>query len=116
MFSAAGGFDATYVLPAVGWRYIGKPTNVSGYQYTDSRLVQGPITAVTLREGLLKLAGRGAGLAHQLTANPDPVFVILQLGTTRYCMAFGRSTGATTKFSAGREFSARQASAPVACP
>jgi len=114
--SAAGGFDDTYPMPKSGWTYIGKPTDGKGYRYKDAKLVNGPVKTATLKKGALQVSGKGAGLGHALGSNPDPVSVVLQTGAKRYCTTFGTTTGATTKFTAGKQFTAKRAAAPAACP
>lgn len=116
VLSAAGGFDNMYLLPASGWRRLGKPSSPTGYKYSDPRLLNGPVTGATLRAKYLNVSGKGVSLLHTLGLNPDPVFVMLELGATRYCMSFGTSTGAAPQFSAGKQFSGKHASAPAACP
>jgi hypothetical protein len=112
ILSTAGGFDNTYPLPASRWRY--NPA-AKGYFYTDPRRASGPVTSATLKDGkLLQVLGKGAQLGHTLGSNPDPVTIVLQVGAKRYCMSFG--AGATTTFTAGKEFSAKNAPAPGACP
>ena len=66
---------------------------------------------VGVKGGLLKLAGKGAQLAHALATNPDPVTIVLQTGRKgqRYCMQFG----GTTRFKPGQTF--RALGAPAAC-
>jgi len=107
--SSTGGFDSTYPL-AGGWSYIGDPAAVKGYRFKSA---SGPITKVILKDGRrLKVSGKGSGLLYSLATNPDPVDVVLTTGTKQYCMTFG----GTVTFTAGRRYSARNASAPGACP
>ena len=117
ILSTGGGFDNTHPLPASRWRYIGNPAAAIGYVYTDPSRASGPVTSATLKDGkLLQVFGKGAQLGHTLGSNPDPVTILLEVGTKRYCITFGTGTGATTKFTAGKLFSAKNASAPGACP
>jgi glucose/arabinose dehydrogenase len=116
VLSGTGSFDSVYELPASGWRPIGSASNPTGYRYTDPRLRNGPVTRATLKARYLTVTAKGAGLRHPLGVNPDPVAVVLDLGETRYCMSFGASTGAALTFSAGKQFIAKHASAPPACP
>jgi glucose/arabinose dehydrogenase len=111
--STAGGFDDTYPLPAGGWSYLGDAGDGKGYKYKDAKLVNGPIKAVTLKNGkLLKATGKGGGLGHTLATSPDPVSVVLQTGTRQYCLSFG----GTTSFDAGRRFRAKDAATASSCP
>jgi CSLREA domain-containing protein len=111
--SLSGGFDATYALPAGGWQAIGRPTRLRGYRYRDPSLARGPIAAVVIRNGkLLKVTGRGRDLAHTLATDPDPVSIVLTIGTRRQCARFG---GANPKFVAGKRFVGSAAAAPSGC-
>ena len=111
--SVVGGFDDTYPMPAGSWSVIGDPSNAKGYRYKDPDQANGPIKVAILRSGkLIKAVGKGAGLNHTLAANPDPVDVVLQTGTKKYCMTFG----GTVRFTANLLFNAKDAAAPGACP
>jgi len=111
--SVVGGFDDTYPMPAGSWSVIGDPSNAKGYRYKDPDQANGPIKVAMLRSGkLIKAVGKGAGLNHTLAGNPDPVDVVLQTGTKKYCMTFG----GTVRFTANLLFNAKDAAAPGACP
>jgi len=108
-----GPCDATYVLPAEGWRLIGAPGDDEGYQYTDRLLVAGPVKKASLRTGkVLKIIAQGDQLMHRLPTDPLPVDVVLTLGTQQACF----QSGGTTVFKAGRKLTASNAPAPGACP
>jgi glucose/arabinose dehydrogenase len=114
---ATGSFDHTYLMPASGWRRLGPINDIKGYQYSDPKQKNGPVTGAMLRGGqLLRVVGKGAGLGLSLTSSPDPVSVVLQTGPKRYCMTFASSAGAATQFNAGKLFTAKHAPAPTACP
>ena len=84
-----------------------------GYRYKDPDQANGPIRVAILRNGkFIKAVGKGAGLNHTLAGNPDPVDVVLQTGTKKYCMTFG----GTVRFTANLLFNAKDAAAPGACP
>jgi hypothetical protein len=107
------GFDATYALPAAGWRTQGRAGHIRGHQYHDANLANGPIAAVVVRNGkLLKVMGRGSKLTHTLGADPNPVGVVLTIGTSRQCMSFG---GSKPKFVAGKRFGSHGAPPPASC-
>ena len=75
--------------------------------------MNGPVTAVLVKRGVLvKVVGKGAGLSHSLGGNPDPVAVVLQIGSRKYCTSFG----GTVTFDAGKKYLANDAPAPGACP
>jgi hypothetical protein len=111
--SAGDEFDVTYNLPAVNWRYIGKPGDNKGYRYRDSTLAAGPIKSATIKDAkLIKAVGKGAALSFSLGHDPNPVAVVLTTGNVRYCMSFGGDT----RYQTDRRYVARNAPAPAACP
>ncbi len=107
--SAAGAFDTTYPLPAANWKYVGKAGKNKGYRWIDKA---GPITAVLLKSKIVKIAGKGAGLGDNLDNDPNPVGVVLAVGSRTSCMSFG----GTTKFKANKSYVATSAPAPASCP
>jgi hypothetical protein len=111
----SGSFDVTYEMPAANWHYTGRPGGNVGYRYADPRLVSGPLRSARVQNGrLLKAVGKGPLLGHILATNPDPVVVVLQIGSTghRYCLEFG----GRTRFVPGQFFRATAAPAPAPCP
>jgi CSLREA domain-containing protein len=107
------GFDSTYTLPAAGWKIQGRPGRIRGHQYRDPKLVRGPVSLVVIRSGkLLKIAGRGSKLTHTLGTDPNPVWIVLTIGTRRQCMSFG---GPKPKFAAGKRFTSGRAPRPASC-
>jgi glucose/arabinose dehydrogenase len=106
-------FDDTYPLPAANWSYIGDPADAKGFKYKDKLLTAGPVKSAQIRATkLVKASGKGTGLGHGLSANPDPVDVVLTIGGRRYCSSFG---GAVT-FTADKVFTAKLSPAPAGCP
>jgi hypothetical protein len=111
--SPSGGFDNTYVLPADHWRFFGDLSEGKGYLYRDLRHEAGPIAYGGLKTAkLLKILGSGAGMMHALPTDPNPVSVVLTVGTLQYCMTFG----GTTQFIANKRFAAKDAPVAAACP
>jgi hypothetical protein len=112
--SAAGDtFDDTYTLPASGWRIIGTEGADIGYRYKDKLLVHGPVKSATLKSAKqLKLAAKGSALGHTLVTDPNPVDVVVTVGSVQYCQRYG---GAVT-FKTPKSFVATLAPAPTACP
>jgi hypothetical protein len=109
VFSASGGFDKTYDLPALNWHLKGKPGKNKGYKLKSAD----PIKTVLVKLGKsLKVVAKGEALAHTLDADPNPVHVELRLGAQVYCLTFGGQT----KFKAGKMYMAKKAKAPDACP
>ncbi len=107
--STAGGFDSVHTLPASGWKRVGSG---KGYNYKDKTLAAGPIKVALVRGGkLVKVVAKGSALGHTLATNPNPVSVVLSIGGKGYCLTFGGST----KFAAGKRYSATSAPAGT-CP
>jgi hypothetical protein len=61
---------------------------------------------------LLKIAGRGSKLMQTLAADPNPVSIVLTIGTSRQCMSFG---GSRPKFAPGKRFTSGGAPRPADC-
>lgn len=107
--SSTAGFDSVYALPASGWKRVGSG---KGYNYKDKTLAAGPIKVAVVRGGkLVKLVAKGSALGHSLAIDPNPVSVVLSIGGKGYCLTFGGST----KFAAGKRYSATSAPAG-SCP
>ncbi|HZR83776.1 MAG TPA: hypothetical protein VFD92_21955 [Candidatus Binatia bacterium] len=108
--------DNTYQLPASGWALIGKPGQNKGYKYKDVKLVNGPIAAASVTPGkLLRISGKGAGLSHELKADPSPLNIELSVGAKRFCLSFG----GTTTFKVRKKsatFRAKNAPTATSCP
>lgn len=106
---AGDAFDDTYELPPLGWEPVKRGKPERGWKY----VVDGPVERVVVRPGKkLKILARGPVLGHTLGADPDPVSVVLTIGSQRYCLAFG---GETT-FVSDRRYKALNAHAPSSCP
>jgi glucose/arabinose dehydrogenase len=107
-------FDQCYCMPAANWSVIGNPTDHKGFKYKDGKLLAGPVKSAQVKTNkLVKASGKGSALGFSLGAtSPDPVTVILSMGTRRYCATFG----GTTKFTASKSFSAKLADNPPSCP
>ncbi len=103
------GFDTTYVLPRESWRYLKKKGVKKGLKFKGDGK---PFTNVLVKSGKIKLVGKGKKLKHSLGADPDPVDVVLRLGSRKYCMRFGGKT----RFKPEKSFLARKAPADSACP
>lgn len=107
-------FDGTYALPASNWKVVLKKGGVVGYNYTDPKRLLGPISSVKVGVGKLKIGGKGAGLTHTLTAEPQDVAVVLSSGDVSFCTAGGATSKVTYK--TGKSYKAAKNAAPAACP
>jgi hypothetical protein len=102
-------FDTTYALPAANWRYLRRRGQVIGYRYKGDA----PIGFVRVKAGkILRVRGKGAGFAHTLATDPDPVRVVVKIGGQQYCMRFG----GIPRFTPGSEYTSSDALAPDICP
>jgi hypothetical protein len=85
------------------------------YRYKDPKGAQGPITAITIRNGKkVTIAGAGNALPFSLDGPDDPgsVSIVMTTGDRRYCTTFG---GRTKLIAKRHRFVARRAAAPAAC-
>ena len=106
-YSAANSIGA-YELPASGWKYQGKAGQNKGYKFKGTRAIK----SIIVKKGkLLNIVGKGDGLAQNLSTDPKPVKLTLQLGARKYCLEFG----GTIQYKAGTKFLAKSAPAPTAC-
>jgi hypothetical protein len=116
VFTTAGDmFDNTYPLPMHNWEYLGVPGENKGYRYKDFHNEDGPINILVIKNGRKnKLKGRGPLLNYTLNSDPEPVNVVLRMGSTGrlFCLLFG----GRTKFYSGVRFSAEAAPPPTSCP
>ncbi len=116
--NAAGQCRAEIPLPASHWQAIRNDGSNRGWRYRDRTGSAGGIRRVVIRTGPdgghIFVKGRGSAFPCALAAaaQNEPLAVVLRLGDTRYCAAFG---GNVTDNTTGR-FDAHDAPAPVACP
>lgn len=109
--SVAGAFADVYPLDSTTGSWLAKRKRGTqvGYRFKG----EGPITGVSITDsGILTAKGRGAGLGHQLSIDPRPVGVILEIGGHRYCFEFG----GLVYFKADKRFRAPKNAPPVVCP
>jgi hypothetical protein len=119
--SAEGGDHALLVLPAAGWRGLGKPAGSKGWQYKDPRGAHGPCTSVVAKPGKsLTATCKGAGIPFTLDEETqDSIAVSLTLGNdATLCMDFGGIVQ-RDRAAIGKKvgvFEAKNAPAPASCP
>jgi hypothetical protein len=108
LFYRAANSTVSYELPASGWKYQGKAGQNKGYKFKGTRAIK----SVIVKKGkLVSIVGKGDGLGQDLSTDPRPVRITLQLGARRYCTEFG----GTIQFKAGTKYLAKGAPAPTAC-
>ena len=105
-------FDVTYQLPHDNWHYVRDVNANAGYRYMDLGQVQGPISLVLLRPVLgTKVKGSGDSLGLSTMTDPNPVQVVLTLGSTVVCGSFG----GLANFHPNVSYHATRAPAPASC-
>lgn len=108
------GFEHAYPLPAEGWTTAYRKGAVKHYTYRDKQRVLGPITQVQIKAGALTVKGQGAGLVHDLAAEPANLIVVLQAAGAHVCA--GPGAGSQTKFKAGTLYKSTKNPVPASCP
>jgi hypothetical protein len=108
LFYRAANSTVSYDLPASGWKYQGKAGQNKGYKFKGTHSIK---SVIVKKDKLVSIVGKGDGLGQDLSADPRPVRITLQLGARRYCTEFG----GTIQFKAGTKFLAKGAPAPTAC-
>jgi YVTN family beta-propeller protein len=107
-----GNATLTFTLPAAGWTAVS-----SGYKYSDKRGVYGPITSISLRNGRLKLSGRGPALYSLADAPYGAITVRLEIGVrTGFCVTAEAKSPAESNDTTARFTGTRNPPIPAACP
>jgi hypothetical protein len=109
------GFEDGYLLPAANWGALLKGGAVAGWKYTDKERANGPIFSALLKDGILKVIGKGSALGHSLAAEPSNLTVVFESGMGDY-LCFGVGAGSTTSFKADKTYKAVKNPAPATCP
>ena len=115
VYRTDGGTDKV-VLPlgVARWKKTGTATN-PGFSYGDPKHADGPIAAVTLRNGTLSIRGNGPGIYQLDNAPQGGLALRLQLGgAIEFCAAVGPKDAAND--TTGKFVGVRNANAPVSCP
>jgi len=117
IYRTDGGTDKVVLpLAAARWKKTGSATK-PGYQYSDSKRVDGPIAAVSIRNGTLSIRGNGAAMYQLDNAPQGGVAVRLELaGELEFCAAAPPKTPATSNDTTAKFVGARNTPPPAACP
>jgi hypothetical protein len=108
----AGNAVLTLPLPASGWT-----ATSSGYDYRDKPNLHGPISSVTLRNGRLRVKGRGAALYSLAEAPHGAITVRIEIGSrTGFCVTAEAKQPTTSHDTTARFNGTRNPPIPPACP
>jgi hypothetical protein len=112
-----GAENVVLELPAAAWRQTGKTAAKAGWQYTDPKHVHGPITSVTVRNGMLSIRGKGAGI-YQLDGAPQNLLAVrFRFGTAVELCAVAPPRNPAAKNDTTAAFTGLpNADAPADCP
>jgi DNA-binding beta-propeller fold protein YncE len=117
IYRTDGGTDQVVLPLAAGrWKKTGTAAN-PGYAYSDAKRADGPITAVTIRNGTLAIRGYGAGM-YQLDGAPQGGLALrLRLGgEVEFCAAAAAKLPASAFDTTARFVGERNSAAPADCP
>lgn len=107
---------ATLPLPAAGWQRTGKSSK-QGYRYKDKSQAHGPIRKVILKDGLLKIVGKGAGGYSLVNAPQGELAVRLLVGENKsICAAVPARAPAEALDTSSRFLGIKNTPAPATCP
>jgi hypothetical protein len=117
IYRTDGGADKVVVsLPAARWKKTGSVSN-PGFQYKDARREDGPITAVTLRNGTLAVRGNGPGMYQLDNAPQAGIALRLELaGELAFCAAVAPKAPAASNDTTSKFTGERNTAAPADCP
>ncbi len=116
VYGTTGGDPVTLSLPGARWLRTGSAAK-PGYKYSDKRRESGPITSVTVKDGSLRVKGKGGTLYSLAGAPQGTVTVRLQLGSgVVFCAAAPPKEPAASNDTTTRFNGARQAPPPDTCP
>lgn len=112
--AAAGQCRAEILLDPGKWQAIGGDGPRKGWRYRAEAPGTQGVRRILLRPGLLTMQAQGTGWPCSLAATEQrlPVSVVLRVGDTRYCAAFGAPARRNTR----RWLEVRDAPAPAGCP
>jgi hypothetical protein len=117
VYRTDGGTDKVVLtLAAARWKKTGSPTQ-PGYQYTDTKRVNGPITSISLRNGTLSVRGSGAGMYQLDNAPQGGMAIRLDLaGELAMCATAPPKSPSASNDTTARYVGERNSPAPVLCP
>src|SRR5262249_22184805 len=113
-----GGDAETVILalPSSNWERSGTAAK-PGYRYQDSKLLLGPITSITLRDGKLTVKAKGAGTYQLDTAPQGSVAVRLRLGSeVELCAAAPAKAPASSNDTTAKFVASKNTPPPASCP
>ena len=102
----------TLDLPASRWEQSGSPL-VPGYRYKDSKVADGPIQKIRIRNGTLTIAGKGEGLYTLEGAPQSRMALRLQLGNGATFCATARAKGPATANDSTVKFNSDKSAPPA---
>ncbi len=105
----------TLDLPASRWEQSGSPL-VPGYRYNDSKVADGPIQKIRIRNGTLTIAGKGEGLYTLEGAPQGRMALRLQLGNGAAFCATAGAKGPGTANDSTVKFNSDKSAPPAPCP
>jgi YVTN family beta-propeller protein len=110
-----GQSPAVITLPALRWVHSGSATRPA-YKYSDKKVVDGPITSVLLKDGLLTMKGKGAAL-YSLAGSPQSSVVVrLDFPGLTFCGVTDALPPATSNDTTSRFRGVKNGVVPTVCP
>lgn len=101
-------------LPASRWEQAGSPLQ-PGYRYKDSKLEDSPIKKILIRNGTLKIVGKGEGHFALEGAPRGQIALRLQLGTGPAFCAAARAKDPEIKHDSTARFTGDKSAPPAPC-
>ncbi len=106
------GHTGLIVLNTSKWKRLGTSQNLKGYQYKDKDLARGGIRKLTLKDGMLKIAAKGANWPWSPQAPLGMLRVHFLIEQEWMCAEFGGEIAGNDP----GKFIARSAPSPGQCP
>jgi hypothetical protein len=115
LFGAGSTSPVVIDLPANHWTQSGNASKPA-YKYSDRQAAAGPISSVSLKDGYLRLKGRGAALYALAGAPQGTMTVRLDFYGLTFCGVAPAAAPATKYDTTGRFRAVKQSPAPALCP